>query len=276
MIEKISDSVELDFLRIMGIELKNNKLVKVATGEEFVHIKPEEINRSGDFYFKCGDTTVIFNVLMSGDSIRVTLQEGNVTYCALKYKYRSENDMIESGRELLIKEKNKENPIKIIVKPQYDDIFIKTTITKGSGVSPDDFFFGIECSFSSINLNPNYIDFWEYTNRDLSLENYQSILEGIFYNENLEAYLKCIPFLCNGYTELLDFPAKYSEKFEEYFDSHMLEIKRDFKERMKTFNSKRALYNEYIAKYNSPKTNDNPEKQNKQLLKKNKIIGHDI
>lgn len=238
MISKITDARYLELFEILGIEIRDEKLIKKATGEEFFPIELEKISRLWLYVYKCGDTIV--KIHSDGKLIfNITIQDDGIEYFIARSFYPRKNaaDSWE-GLHLGISEvvDSEREKLEICVTSKLDWKFLRTKISRGAMRITNVFCSldnEIECDLRRYDSGRTWGDLFYYGG-ELNLDNYKELLENIInyvykydFPKLREANLKCIPILCKVYEENIDFPLQYPEEFKKYLQELIDEINRE-------------------------------------------------
>ena len=266
-LEAITNEVELELLRLLGIELVDGKLINTETDETFVKQPTEE---HFEHIYKCGKTIVKF---IECNNPYVWVTKDGLTYCAGEQKKVREFYL---GRFLYInsvadKVNDCDKGQGITIQPEVDRDFMETDIRFNN--NHDNHTFRdriiIKCDFDSIRVvTYDYNGSKEINCGEISKDTYKSILESSikssFKDEKIRnAYLKCMPFILNEFETLLFFPVNADILFREEVIDRLDRIDSDISSSIRYFLKRRDYALERLDK------TDKTEEQIK--LEQNKI-----
>ena len=226
MLEKIKDELDIELLKLFGIEIKDGNFIKTATGEKFVQYDVEKTKSNGIYTYRCGDTKIKVHTMYPSNPIPsdIIVTEDNISYYA--YENRPIKN-IEKDSYLRLTIKNQDNAeYQILIRPQMGENFIKTDIDSPYCTA------SVNCSFDNmITTDLSIYDFKGIRGipfnfkEELGLENYEEFLKNVItivFRRNPEivnAFIKCMPILIKSYLKYADFPDKYHELHLNYYDT---------------------------------------------------------
>lgn len=237
MINKVKDATDLKLFEIFGIELSDDKFIKKATGEEFVPIDIDESIIEGEYTYKCGDTIIKIECYREGIEdipCEVDIEEDGIRYYIHNEHGKSVADF-ETVLAICEIESFYTEPKNITIKPRLNWKFIETEIRCPGSTK-------IVCKLDN-EMEYNWCrqySWGNYYGGELSLENYQKLLENIIKDvyeydspKICEAYLKCIPLLWKRVEDYIDFPNRYPKEFKEYLNDLVIKINEEAASKIK-------------------------------------------
>lgn len=228
MFDKITNNVELEFLKILEIEIQGNKLVNTKTNNEFFPTKTNMINY-GSYYYKCDNILIEFTV-MNNQPVAVNVWKDGLEYRAW--------EMQNGGRGVSIRRVDDEISKQIVIAPQISNNFIKTTIAYEKEPLLD--LIGYKYINSSFLDSLITIDDFYYG--DMDLNNYREALVDTIedtFNDKLirDEFKRFLDFFSKEFEKLLGFPVYNKDKFIENLGKEVSTVNGQFAAKVSSLSS---------------------------------------
>lgn len=228
MFDKITNNVELEFLKILEIEIQGNKLVNTKTNNDFFPTKTNMINY-GSYYYKCDNILIEFTV-MNNQPVAVNVWKDGLEYRAW--------EMQNGGRGVSIRRVDDEISKQIVIAPQISNNFIKTTIAYEKEPLLD--LIGYKYINSSFLDSLITIDDFYYG--DMDLNNYREALVDTIedtFNDKLicDEFKRFLDFFSKEFEKLLGFPVYNKDKFIENLGKEVSTVNGQFAAKVSSLSS---------------------------------------
>lgn len=228
MFDKITNNVELEFLKILEIEIQGNKLVNTKTNNDFFPTKTNMINY-GSYYYKCDNILIEFTV-MNNQPVAVNVWKDGLEYRAW--------EMQNGGRGVSIRRVDDEISKQIVIAPQINNNFIKTTIAYEKEPLLD--LIGYKYINSSFLDSLITIDDFYYG--DMDLNNYREALVDTIedtFNDKLirDEFKRFLDFFSKEFEKLLGFPVYNKDKFIENLGKEVSTVNGQFAAKVSSLSS---------------------------------------
>lgn len=239
MSEKIFSDVEFEFLDLFDITMKNGKLIKEDTNEEFTY--NPEISFEDNYVYECGDIKVDFQVssfFSSNETTKipsaVVVFDNNFAYTMYSFCAGEERNLYTIERKINIMDLKNIGEYEVSIKPNVGENFIITEFNVPKFKDP----IFLKCDFNEVKPRPLIRE-----RLPISLENYKSAFESmvldLYPKKIVNAIIKCAPFIYQGYYLYSHYPVKYYDEFKRCFDKREADINKEFIDQIKSANRRK-------------------------------------